>query len=110
MLEVRGTFGIDLESRPIALVRGEAFEHDDAPGDVIRSFVREELADEASAAPRSDAPPRARIPLEGGALEGIDFVANETSDLHGPNLGRRRRWTFLRWQKYARAGRAILGA
>ena len=43
-------FRVAAQARSIGLVRGEIGERDEAPRDVVRTFVRQEVADEVAAA------------------------------------------------------------
>jgi len=48
--EIIPGFRVRLQFRAIGLVSCEALEADEAPGDVIRSFVRQEVTNELAAA------------------------------------------------------------
>ena len=77
--KVRAAFRIGFESRPIRLVRGEAVARDQPPSHVVRTLMRQKIADEVTSATRNDARPVLGVLLEGGALKGIDLVPDETS-------------------------------
>ncbi|MCY1374074.1 hypothetical protein D9M69_613900 [compost metagenome] len=82
-LEVGAAFGVVAQHRAVALVGGEAVETDQAPGDVIAAFVRQEVAEQVAAAAGNDAAPGLGVAAEGLALEGVDLIADEAGDGHG---------------------------
>ncbi len=79
-LEVGAAFRISFQACPIGFIRGQAVEADQAPRYVVRAFVRYEVAQQIAAAARNDTPPVFCVLAEGGALEGIDFVANKAGN------------------------------
>jgi hypothetical protein len=85
-LEVGAALGVGLEPRAVGLVVGEARERDEAVGDVVRAFVRQEVAEQFAAAARNDGEPAPRIGGEGLALERVDLVADAAGDGHGGGL------------------------
>src|ERR1700744_3413879 len=70
--------GIGTQPRAIRFVRREAIESDEAPRDVVRAFVRQEVADQMAAAARNDFAPRFGVLPERVALERIDLIADKT--------------------------------
>src|SRR5262245_52153076 len=72
--EVRAPVRIGLQSSSIGLVRRKGLEPDESPGDVVGPLVRQEIAEQRSAAAGNDAAPGFRVGPERLALEGIDLV------------------------------------
>src|SRR5215471_7308511 len=81
--EILRRFTIRLDARLVALVRSQAVEGDQAPGNVVRPFVRKKVSDEMAAASRNDAAPVFRLAAEGLPLERVDLIANHARDFHG---------------------------
>jgi DNA-binding transcriptional ArsR family regulator len=81
-LKVGLPFGVGLQACAINLVCGETRKRDQSPGDVIGTFVRQKVADEVAAAGGDDPSPIHRIPLEGGALKGVNLVADQAGKVH----------------------------
>lgn len=69
-------FRIRLQAIFISLVRSQAVEGDHSPGDIIRSFVRQEISDEMSAAPGNDGDQIFGVLFEAVSLERIDLIAD----------------------------------
>src|ERR1019366_1043771 len=88
------------QARPIGLVRGEAVERDQSPGDVVGSLMWQEVANEVAAAARDDAPPVRCVLFEVFQLERIDLVADEAGNRHGPQYRRWRTGTLRLTSKY----------
>ena len=81
--EIIPGFHVCLQFRAIGLIGCEAVETDEAPGDVIRPFVRQEVTDELAAAAGDDASPGLRVLAEVLEFERVDLIADETGDFHG---------------------------
>ncbi|CAG9220651.1 hypothetical protein BCAR13_420124 [Paraburkholderia caribensis] len=81
--EVFDRCGIGAQPRAIRFVSGEAVERNQAPRDVVRPFVRQEIAEQMAAAARNDVSPVLGVLPERVALERIDLIADETGDCHG---------------------------
>src|SRR5580658_2088066 len=75
--EILTPFRISLQSRPVALVRGQAVECNQPPGDVVGSFVRKKIADQVPAAVWNDTAPVLGVGLESVPLERIDLISDE---------------------------------
>jgi hypothetical protein len=75
-------FRVCLDSRPVALVGGEAVERDQPPRHVVRAFIGKKIPDQVSAAPGDDASPALGVRLECVALERIDLIADEAGNRH----------------------------
>ena len=82
-VEILASLGIGAQARPVALIRRQAVEGDQPPGDVVGAFMRQEIADEMSATARNDAAPVFGVFPERVALEGIDLIADDNRDGHG---------------------------
>src|ERR1043165_4635909 len=52
--EVREAFRGGTQTRAIGFIRGEAIESDQSPGDIVRTFMRQEVTNEMPAATRND--------------------------------------------------------
>src|SRR5437870_976977 len=74
---VSAAIRIGFKPSAINFLRLEAVERDQAPCDIVGALVRNEVADEMTAASWNDLPPIRRILLEGITLERIDLVADE---------------------------------
>ena len=81
--EIFPSFGIVLQAPSVRFVCGERLKRNQSPRNVIGAFMRQEIADQMTAAARNDPAPIFGIFLEGSALKRVDPVANEASDVHG---------------------------
>src|ERR1043166_175951 len=81
--EIFCSAGVGAQARPVGVIGGETVERDQRERDVVRAFVRQEIADEIAAAARNDGGPAARVFLERIALERIEHVADAAGDRHG---------------------------
>src|SRR5262245_607392 len=80
--EILAPFGVGLDAPAIRLVLRQRIEAQQAPRLVVGAFVRNEVADQVSAAARNDATPALGVRREGLALERVDLVADEAGDRH----------------------------
>src|SRR3954471_24061822 len=62
--EVCARIRIVPQSSLVCLIRSKTIERDQAPADVVGAFMRQEIADEMTAATRDDARPPRRVFLE----------------------------------------------
>src|ERR1700736_5834844 len=67
--EVLAGLGIQLQPRPVRLVGRKALERNQAPGDVVRALVRQEIADQLATAAGDDMAPVLGVFAERLALE-----------------------------------------
>src|SRR5580700_4835119 len=80
--EILTRLGIRPQARPVSFVSRKTSEGDQAPGNIIRAFVRKEIPDEMASAARNDVPPVFCVLFERVSLERIDLVADDASDCH----------------------------
>src|SRR5271166_751172 len=80
--EVGAAFGVRFEAGAVGFVRGQADKSDQRPGNVVRAFQGQEIADEMAAAAGNDAAPVFGVLLESFALERIDLIADEAGYAH----------------------------
>src|ERR1035441_5503329 len=80
-------FRIRLQTRFVALIRCQAVECNQTPGNIVRAFVRQEISDQVSTASRNDSAPIFGVLLECVSLERIDLVADEARNHHGYSPG-----------------------
>src|SRR5262245_3441348 len=93
--EVLAPVRVRAQLHAIRLVRREALERNQAPGHVVRAFVRQEVADEPAAAPRDDAAPILSVSPEDVLLKRVDLVANHAGDGHAFSLRLARQPRFV---------------
>src|SRR5579863_5438751 len=62
--EILARFRIGLQARPVSLISRQTRKRDQPPRDVVRSFMREEIANQMSTAARDDAAPVAGVLAE----------------------------------------------
>jgi hypothetical protein len=80
MLEVFLRVGIRAQGLAIAFVGGEAVELDQRKGEVVGSFLGQEVAQQRAATARDDRRPGLRVTLEVRDAVGIERIADSAGD------------------------------